>query len=209
MSTEFAKTAGKRVPGKSTLDRKKALVTPGSEEGSGDQQQVRRGPSRGSEYKKQLVEKQKLKQTYGMAEKQFKRFFRLAQVDKSGTTGDNLLTLLELRLDNVIYRLKMALSRKHARQMIVHGHFTVNGKKVKSPSLFVKRGDVVALSPISQGKQEFLDFGVNKRLNIGIKVPDWLELNKADLSGSVVRKPTRADISTRAEMHYIVEMYSK
>lgn len=167
------------------------------------------GGGRMSEYKKQLLEKQKLKKTYGVSEEQFRRFFKKALTFKNEPTGDILLRLLELRADNVVYRLKMALSRKHARQMIVHGHFKLNGKKIKTPSIILSQGDVIELAEGSKSKSSFLDTAVDKRLNIGIKVPEWLDLAKENYKGSILRLPERVDISTRSETHLIVELYSK
>lgn len=161
-----------------------------------------------SEYGKQLNEKQKVKQMYGMREKQFRRFFDVA-VRKKGATGNELLSMLESRLDNVIYRLKLASSRKQARQIIVHGHVLVNGKKVYSPSYLVSVNDEVSLAPNVLEKKNFLEQVIDKRLNIGIKVPEWLELNKKDRKGLVVREPSRSDIKVPIEEHLIVELYSK
>jgi small subunit ribosomal protein S4 len=162
-----------------------------------------------SEYGKQLVEKQKVKHMYGMREKQFKRFFIMATQNREGKPGEVLLSLLERRLDNVVYRLKMSVSREQARQVIVHGHVVVNGSKVSSPSYLVSVGDVISLMPNVFEKQGFLDQVIDKRLNIGIKVPDWLELNKKERRGNVLRDPVRSDIQVPIEEHLIVELYSK
>jgi len=161
-----------------------------------------------SEYGKQLYEKQKVKVLYGVREKQFRRFFDMA-VKHKGATGEILLSLLERRLDNVVYRLKLANSRKQARQIIVHGHVLVNGKKVYSPSYLVSIEDVVSLASNVLDKKNFLEQVVDKRLNIGIKVPEWLELNKKDRKGLILRDPARSDIKTPIEEHLIVELYSK
>jgi len=161
-----------------------------------------------SEYGKQLNEKQKVKQIYGVREKQFRRFFNLA-VKKKGATGTNLLSMLESRLDNVIYRLKLANSRKQARQIIVHGHIMINGKKVYSPSYLVSVNDEISLAPNVLEKKNFLEQVIDKRLNIGIKVPEWLELKKKDRKGLIVRTPSRSDIKVPIEEHLIVELYSK
>jgi small subunit ribosomal protein S4 len=165
-------------------------------------------PRKLSEYGKQLVEKQKVKHMYGMREKQFRRFFSIAN-RMEGAPGENLLSLLERRLDNTLYRLKLAVSRAQARQMIVHGHVLVNGKKVYSPSYFVSLNDVISLAPNVVDKAAFLENVVEKRLNIGIKVPEWLELNKKDRKGMVLRYPARTDIQVPIEEHLIVELYSK
>jgi len=161
-----------------------------------------------SEYGKQLVEKQKVKEMYGMREKQFQRFFSNA-VHSQGAPGENLLSMLERRLDNVIYRLKFAVTRRQARQIITHGHVIVNGKKVYSPSFLVSVNDLVALASNVADKKEFVEQVIDKRLNIGIKVPEWLELDKQDKKGQVLRLPVRSDIQTPIEEYLIVELYSK
>lgn len=161
-----------------------------------------------SEYGRQLSEKQKVKHMYNMRERQFRRFFSLA-VHAQGASGDNLLSFLERRLDNVVYRLKMATSRKQARQLIVHGHIFVNGKKVSSPSCFVSIGEVISIAPTSQEHKEFIAQVVDKRLNLGIKVPEWLELDKKSYKGIVLREPVRTDLQVPIEEHLIVELYSK
>jgi small subunit ribosomal protein S4 len=161
-----------------------------------------------SEYGKQLREKQKVKLMYGVLEEQFKRFFNVS-VRQKGATGENLLTMLESRLDNVVFRLKMAISRKQARQMIVHGLVTVNGKRVKSPSSLVNVGDVISFTSKTLENTNFVENVIDKRINMGIKVPEWLELQKKDRSGVVLRMPVRADIAAPVEEHLIVELYSK
>jgi len=161
-----------------------------------------------SEYGKQLKEKQKVKMLYGVLEKQFRRFFQLA-VRQKGVTGENLLSLLERRLDNVIFRLKLASSRIQARQMVVHGHIYVNGKRVKSPSFLVGTNDVVSISERSTKNAPFLEKVVDRRLNMGIRVPEWLELQKKDRQGVIIRLPERTDVTTPIEEHMIVELYSK
>jgi small subunit ribosomal protein S4 len=161
-----------------------------------------------SEYGKQLQEKQKVKAVYGLREKQFKRFFQVAS-KQHGITGEILLINLERRLDNTLFRLKMALSREQARQIIVHGHVMINGNRVKSPSSLINRGDVISLCERSLKRESFLENVVDKRINIGIKVPEWLELQKTDRKGVVLCMPTRSDITTPIEEHLIVELYSK
>lgn len=146
-----------------------------------------------SEYGRQLEEKQKLKNMYGMREKQFRRFFTIAHKMEEAT-GEMLLSLLERRLDNVVFRLKLATTRTQARQIIVHGHILVNGKKVYSPSFLVSVNDTISLAPNVLEKAEFLAQVIDKRLNIGIKVPEWLELDKKDRKGIVLRYPVRLDI---------------
>lgn len=161
-----------------------------------------------SEYGRQLHEKQKVKQMYGMRERQFRRFFENA-VRAQGAPGDNLLSSLERRIDNVFYRLKMTTSREQARQLIVHGHVFVNGKRVTSPSFLVEVGDEVSLNPAMLEHKQFMEQVVDKRLNLGIKVPDWLELDKKAYKGRVLRYPVRADLQVPIEDYLIVELYSK
>ena len=161
-----------------------------------------------SEYGKQLEEKQKVKNIYGVLEKQFKRFFKIAAKSQEAA-GERLLSLLERRLDNAVYRLKLATSRAQARQIIVHGHILINGKKVYSPSFLVSVDDEISLASNVVNKTAFLEQVVDKRLNIGVKVPEWLELNKKDRKGKVLRLPIRSDIQVPIEEHLIVELYSK
>jgi len=166
------------------------------------------GAKKKSEYGKQLREKQKVKIIYGMRERQFRRFFDLASKQR-GVTGEILLSLLERRLDSVLFRMKMAFSRDQARQLVVHRHINVNGKRVTSPSFLVKQGDTVSLCQRTMDSKEFLENVVDKRLAMGIKVPEWLELNKADRKGEVLRLPIRSDVTAPIEEHLIVELYSK
>lgn len=161
-----------------------------------------------SEYGKQLQEKQKVKHMYGMRERQFRRFFANA-VKAKGAPGDNLLSFLERRLDNALYRLKMATSRAQARQLIVHGLVLVNGSKVASPSYLVVEGDLITIKPTALEKKPFMEQVVDKRLKLGIKVPEWLELDKKSYTGRVLRKPVRTDLQVPIEDHLIVELYSK
>ena len=176
--------------------------------GSAEKKTTSRRPRKLSEYGKQLQEKQKVKRMYGVREKQFQRFFGIA-VHSEGAPGDNLLSLLERRLDNTLYRLKMSTSRTQARQIIVHGHILVNGKKVYSPSFLVSPNDVISLAPNVIEKVAFLEQVVDKRIKIGIKVPEWLELDKKDRIGKVLRMPVRSDVQVPIEEHLIVELYSK
>jgi small subunit ribosomal protein S4 len=176
---------------------------------STENQSAKKAFKRVSEYGKQLAEKQKVKEMYGMREKQFRRFYTLASTAVQGAPGENLLNLLERRVDNVVYRLKMATTRAQARQMIVHGHIKVNGKKVTSPSYLVHVNDVIALADTTLTNQVMLEQIIDKRMSIGIKVPEWLELVKKDRTGKVLRQPVRADLQTPIEEYLIVEMYSK
>ena len=164
--------------------------------------QVRR---KKSEYATQLQEKQKVKFIYGVLEKQFRGYYEKA-VRMPGKAGDNLLIQLENRLDNVVFRLGYAATRREARQMVNHGHFTVNGKKVNIPSYQVKPGMVIALKESSRGIQRFKD---NVEVNSSLVVPKWLEFDAANLIGKVVAAPTREDIDFPVEEHLIVELYSK
>ena len=161
-----------------------------------------------SGYGIQLLEKQKVKSIYGVYEKQFKRFYSVA-VKTEGSPGHNLLNLLERRLDNVVYRLKFSVTRAQARQIVVHGHVFVNGKRVYSPSYLVSVNDVVTMAPNVSDKQKFLEQVVDKRLSIGIKVPEWLELDSKNRKGIVLRMPARSDVQAPIEEHLIVELYSK
>lgn len=161
-----------------------------------------------SEYGKQLYEKQRVKEMYGVRERQFRRFFDNA-VRSEGAPGENLMSYLERRLDNVVYRLKMASTRLQARKMIVHGHVLVNGFKVSSPSYLVAINDSITLSERSQNKAAFMEQVVDKKMKTAIKVPEWLELNKQDHTGIVLRYPVIADIQVPIGIHLIVELYSK
>jgi len=161
-----------------------------------------------SGYGTQLLEKQKVKSIYGVYEKQFKRFYSVA-VKTEGSPGHNLLSLLERRLDNVVYRLKFSVTRAQARQIVVHGHVFVNGKRVYSPSYLVSVNDVVTMAPNVSDKQKFLEQVIDKRLSIGIKVPEWLELDGKNRKGIVLRMPARSDVQAPIEEHLIVELYSK
>ncbi len=156
-----------------------------------------------SEYGMQLREKQKAKRFYGIQETQFRNLFERAD-RAAGVTGDNLLVLLERRLDNVVYRLGFASSRKEARQMVVHGHFRLNGKKVNSPAQEVKPGDVIKVKEKSQNSPKFKEIR-----DMQITVPSWLSVDVDKLEGKVLVLPTREDVDTPIAEHLIVELYSK
>lgn len=158
-----------------------------------------------SEYGTQLREKQKTKSYYGVGEKQFRGYFQMAS-NKKGVTGDNLLQILESRLDNVVYRLGFGASRAQARQLVNHGQFEVNGKKVDIPSYLVKAGDVIT---VRENKKENATIKANVEANAARPVPAWLELNNETLSGKVVRLAYREDVDIPVEEHLIVELYSK
>jgi len=158
-----------------------------------------------SEYGMQLREKQKTKRFYGVLENQFHTYYEKA-TSKKGITGENLLFILESRLDNVVYRLGFATSRAEARQFVTHEHFTVNGKKVNVPSYLVKVGDVIALSQKSKESKRF-----DQILDItnGRVVPSWLEFDADNFSGKVVSLLTREEVDAPVREHLIVELYSK
>ena len=161
-----------------------------------------------TEYGRQLQEKQKVKEMYGLRERQFRRFFGIATKSQEAT-GETLLSLLERRLDNVVYRLKLASTRAQARQIIVHGHIFVNGKRVYTPSFVISLNDEISLAPNAQTKVGLLAQVVDKRLNTGLKVPEWLELDKKGRKGRILRYPVRTDIQAPIEEYLIVELYSK
>ena len=156
-----------------------------------------------SEYGLQLREKQKAKRFYGIQETQFRNMYEEAARAK-GITGENLLIALERRLDNVVYRLGFAASRKEARQLVVHGHFTLNGKKVNSPAIQIKSGDGVAVKQKSQSSPKFKEIK-----EMQITVPAWMTVDVDKLEGKIVSLPTRAEIDTPIAEHLIVELYSK
>ena len=157
-----------------------------------------------SEYGIQLTEKQKVKFIYGVLEKQFRMYYEKAE-KMEGKTGENLLSLVERRLDNVVYRLGLASTRREARQLVNHAHFTVNGKKCNIPSYIVKAGDVIAVADGSKDTNRFKAIAENDGSTL---VPKWLE--KTDkLSGKVIALPQRDDIDYPVEEHLIVELYSK
>lgn len=160
-----------------------------------------------TEYGRQLQEKQRVRDTYGIRERQFKRFFDIA-LQSQEATGEMLLSLLERRLDNVVYRLRMAQTRRQARQSIVHGHVVVNGKKVRSPSYIICIGDEVQFAPAVMTNEAFLK-GLEKRASAQAKVPEWLEHDKKAHKGKVLRLPVRADIQMQVNENSIVELYSR
>ncbi len=157
-----------------------------------------------SEYGAQLKEKQKVKFVYGILEKQFNRYFERAASMK-GITGDNMLQLLELRLDNVVYRLGLAKTRRMARQVVGHGHIRVNGKKVDIPSYSVKVGDVITLRPASAEKEMFKSL----REGTSVLTPKWLTFDAQNLTGTVNALPAREDIDLQVQENMIVEFYSR
>ncbi len=158
-----------------------------------------------SEYGIQLKEKQKLKFIYGVLEKPFHHYFELAS-KMEGQAGNNLITILESRLDNVVFRMGYALTRRDARQLATHGHFLVNGQKVDIPSYRIKAGDVITLKEKSRSSAKFKD---TLEQTAGRTTPLWLEVNKEQNSAKVVRMPSIEDIDYEVAPHLIVELYSK
>lgn len=157
-----------------------------------------------SEYAMQLKEKQKVRFVYGIMERQFRNYYEKA-VNMKGVTGENLLQLLERRLDNVVFRLGMGNTRRHARQLVTHGHILVNGKRVNIPSYLVSVNDVITVRQKSSDSEHF------KALREGSKtlVPKWLSFNAAELTGTVIALPTREDIDLPLQENMIVEFYSR
>ena len=156
-----------------------------------------------SEYGLQLREKQRAKFIYGVQERQFRTAFKKA-ASKKGITGENLLIMLEERLDNVVFRMGLATTRREARQLVVHSHFTVNGKKVNIPAYLVKAGDVIKVKEKSQSSPKFKEI---KEMQVG--VPAWISVDRDKLEGKVLADPTRDQIDTPIEERLIVELYSK
>ena len=163
------------------------------------------GRSKSSEYGQQLREKQKAKRYYGVLESQFRSYYEMAE-RRQGKTGENLLSILECRLDNVVYRLGFAMSRAEARQMVSHGHFTVNGRKVNIPSYQVKPGMVITLKESSRGLEKIK---ANVEANSSRPAPKWLEYDANNMIAKVVAVPARDDIDLPIEERLIVELYSK
>ena len=158
-----------------------------------------------SEYGTQLTEKQKVKFVYGILEKQFRMLYEKAE-RMGGNTGENLLSLVERRLDNAVYRLGFAKTRREARQLVNHGHFTVNGTRVNIPSYLVKTGDVVAVCEKSVSNNFFKKL---KEDDSFVAAPKWLDRDKNTLTGKVIAMPTKEDIDFDIAVHLIVELYSK
>ena len=168
-----------------------------------------RNPKQGrknqSEYGVQLNEKQKVKFIYGVLEKQFRKYYVMA-TKRNGITGEMLLQILETRLDNVVFRMGLANTRREARQLVNHGHFLVNGKKVNIPSYLVKSGDVISLKEKSKSSSRIKDI---IETNAARVVPKWIDMDKNTLTGKVVNLPARDDIDYEVAEHLIVELYSK
>ena len=158
-----------------------------------------------SEYGTQLTEKQKVKFVYGILEKQFRMYYEKAE-RMNGNTGEILLSLVERRLDNVVYRLGFASTRREARQLVNHGHYTVNGKSVNIPSYLVDVNDVIAVSEKSSSNNRFKKM---KEDNAFVAAPKWLDRDTNNLQGKVIALPARDDIDFEIAEHLIVELYSK
>jgi len=163
------------------------------------------GRKKASGYGIQLREKQKVRRIYGILEKQFRAYFEEAERQK-GVTGENLLRLLELRLDNVVYRMGFGDSRAEARQLVRHGHFTVNGKKVDIPSYQTGLNDLIAVKPGSKSTDKFKELAENAA---GKTAPQWLSINTEMMEARIVALPAREDIDLPIEEHLIVELYSR
>jgi small subunit ribosomal protein S4 len=162
-----------------------------------------RGRTKNSEYLVQLREKQKARRYYGVLEKQFRTYYEKAS-RKSGVTGENLLRLLETRLDNVVYRLGFAASRAQGRQLVRHGHFFVNGRRVNIPSYQVRPDDIVAMRPGAAGEGVIRD-----ATDLTASVAGWLQADHDNLTGKVLRLPDREEIDTPVQEQLIVELYNK
>lgn len=163
------------------------------------------GRKKMSEYGLQLREKQKVRRYYGILEGQMNKYYEMA-VKKQGITGENLLQILESRLDNVVYRAGFGMSRPEARQLVLHGHFTVNGKKVNIPSYLIKEGDVVALK---EGSRDSAKIKAVLEATEGKLIPKWIDLDRNTMTAKVVTLADREDIDLPVEEHLIVEYYSK
>jgi small subunit ribosomal protein S4 len=158
-----------------------------------------------SEFGRQLREKQKMRRIYGVLERQFEGYFKKASASK-GQTGAALLTQLETRLDNVVYRLNIATSRAQARQLVRHRHFTLNGRRVNIPSMQVRPGDEIGV--VEASRKSTLFQGLEQYAK-GRRVPTWLEYDETNMKAKVLQRPTRADIDTNVEEQLIVEYYSR
>lgn len=166
---------------------------------------IDKGNKKVSEYGMQLKEKQKAKFIYGVLEKQFRGYYEKAKI-MQGVTGENLLGLLERRIDNVVFRLGLANTRRQARQIVRHGHITVNGKRLDIPSALVKVGDVVAVAEKSATNTLFKEL---KESQNHLSAPAWLEADQTNLTGKVARFPSRDDIDVPVNEQAIVELYSR
>ena len=193
-----------RVP---SLKRCRALglETAGVGLAKSSKRQPKRSGRKVSEYGMQLKEKQKAKFIYGVLEKQFRAYYDKAKT-MPGVTGENLLGLLERRIDNVVFRLGLASTRRQARQLVSHGHITVNGKRLDIPSALIKVGDVIGVKEKSRGTALFKEIAESKN---ALNVPAWLTADIQNLSGSVTRFPNRDEIDIPVDEQAIVELYSR
>lgn len=162
------------------------------------------GKKRVSDYGLQLREKQKVKRAYGLLEKQFKKYYFMAEKQKGGKVGENMLSLLERRLDNVVYRMGIGASRAESRQIVNHGHITVNGRVVNIPSFLVSVDDVISVKDSKKDKAMFKDLK-----DVKVILPKWLEFNASTLTGKINALPQRDDIDLNIQEHLIIELYSK
>ena len=167
--------------------------------------QKNRGRGKKSEYALQLQEKQKAKFIYGVLEKPFRNYYEKADRQK-GMTGENLMTMLETRLDNVIFRMGFARTRREARQVVLHKFITVNGKTINVPSYLIKAGDVIEVKEAAKNIQRFKDIS---EITAGRLVPEWLDVNKENLQGTIKELPSREVIDVPVDEMLIVELYSK
>ncbi len=167
--------------------------------------QLKRSNRKVSEYGLQLREKQKAKFIYGVLEKPFRNYYEKAQ-RKKGMTGDNLMIMLESRLDNVLFRMGFARTRREARQIVDHKHVLVNGKKVNIPSYLVKPGDTIEIKESKKSSQRYKDI---LEVTEGRAVPEWLEVDAENLKGSIEKLPTREEIDVPVDEMLIIELYSK
>ncbi len=187
------------LKGQRCYSSKCAIAKRGTTPGQHGASQTRR---KQSEYGQQLRAKQKTKRFYGVKEKQFRTLYNRADRQR-GNTGINMLRLLELRLDNIVYRLGFGESRAEARQLVSHGHFTLNGKKANIPSMTIKVGDEIAVSETAKNLTRFKDMEFHRN------VPEWLNLNETEKSGKVLQVPNREDVDVEVEERLIVEHYSR
>lgn len=161
-------------------------------------------PKKKTEYGTQMAEKQKLRFTYGMSEKQFQRFFKIAKADKKVATGLKLLQLLESRLDNLVYRMGYAATRRQARQLVTHGHVTVNGKKVDIPSALINPGDVIAFKESSKNLKVVLE-----AINAKPSIPAYVTVEPNKVEGTYVRYPERNELPADLDESLVIEFYNR
>lgn len=161
-------------------------------------------PKKKTEYGQQLAEKQKLRFTYGMSEKQFRRFFMLAKADKTKSTGLALLQILESRLDNLVYRMGFAATRRQARQLVTHGHVTVNGKKVDIPSLLVSVNDVISFKDSSKSLKV-----VTEAINAKPAIPAYVTVDANKVEGTFTRLPERSELTSEIDEAQVIEFYNR